>query len=128
MRACYETSCSYSAWTSGVTVYYGAPLVAPSVPPTFSVPLSKYIGNEYTVSWGASTGTVTAYELNMAYDQNFVGAQPAYSGTGRSVTQVGEEVISIWYRVRACNLTACSAYTAAKKISIKEPLEPTGNQ
>jgi hypothetical protein len=127
VRACYETSCSYSAWTQGVTVYFGAPPPTPGVPPSFTVPASRRIPLNYTVSWGAASGTVTRYELSMAYASNFAGESLVYSGTALSKSQLAAEEGELWYRVRACNGVSCSAYTAGKKITILPEL-PEGGQ
>lgn len=53
--------------------------IVPSVPPSISVPSSSITGS-YTISWGASTGTVTAYELYQATNAGFSGASKVYSG------------------------------------------------
>ncbi|MGH8238999.1 MAG: RHS repeat domain-containing protein, partial [Steroidobacteraceae bacterium] len=40
--------------------------IVPSVPPSITVPSTSITGS-YTISWGASTGTVTAYELSITH-------------------------------------------------------------
>jgi YD repeat-containing protein len=79
------------------------------VPASISVPSSSTSGS-YTISWGAATGTVTAYQLYEATSTSFSGQQLVYAGTGRSVALSGRGNGTYYYRVRACFDTECSAY------------------
>jgi hypothetical protein len=82
----------------------------PDIPPTISVPASSTTGN-YTISWGAATGSVTAYELYQATNSGFSGAVTVYNGTGTSAALSGRGNGTYYYRVRACNTeAACSEY------------------
>jgi hypothetical protein len=84
--------------------------IVPPVPPSISVPSSSITGS-YTISWGASTGTVTAYELYQATNASFSGASLAYSGATASAALTGRGNGTYYYRVRACNTNvACSGY------------------
>lgn len=86
--------------------------IVPSVPPSISVP-SVSITGSYTVGWGASTGTVTAYELYEATNASFSGQIKVYSGTATSSALSGRANGTYYYRVRACSTSAaCSGYRA----------------
>lgn len=81
----------------------------PGVPASITVPSSSSSGS-YTLSWGAATGTVTAYELYEATNPGFSGQALAYSGTALSAALSGRAVGTYYYRVRACLATECSDY------------------
>lgn len=91
-----------------VTTVENIPDVVPSAPASITVPTTST--GTHTISWGAATGTVTRYELQQDTNSGFTAPTLAYSGTALSnsvtVTQDG----TYYYRVRACNNTACSAY------------------
>jgi YD repeat-containing protein len=79
------------------------------VPASITVPLSSTSG-AYMISWGASTGTVTTYQLYEATNTSFSGQQLLQTGTGRSALIQGRGNGTYYYRVRACFDTECSAY------------------
>jgi len=79
------------------------------VPASIIVPSSSTSG-AYTISWGASTGTVTAYQLYEATNTSFTGQQLVHTGTGRSAAFSGRGNGTYYYRVRACFDTECSGY------------------
>lgn len=79
------------------------------IPASITVPSSSTSG-AYMISWGASTGTVTAYQLYEATNTSFSGQQLLQSGTGRSALITGRGNGIYYYRVRACFDTECSAY------------------
>lgn len=90
----------------------GNPIVVnltPGVPASIAVPATSSTG-AYTISWGTSTGTVTAYKLYEATNASFSGQVQAYSGTGTSKAISGKTNGSYYYRVRACNGSDCSGY------------------
>ena len=60
------------------------------------------------MTWGGSTGNVTAYEVLESLA--FGGESLVYSGTNQTLSRSGMADGVYWYRLRACNLTACSAY------------------
>ncbi|MCA0899162.1 FG-GAP-like repeat-containing protein [Microbulbifer agarilyticus] len=111
VRACNKvgsyTSCS--AYKTSGTFYVAHP---PSTPSSISgVPATDNNG-AFTVSWGASTGAVTKYEL---YQQKDGGSWSSiYSGTGLSKAVSGLGDGDYAFRVRACNTvgsyTTCSGY------------------
>jgi len=81
----------------------------PGTPASISVPSSSTTGS-YTISWGSATGTVTAYELYEATNSSFSGQAQVYSGTEASKAVSGKGIGTYYYRVRACNGSACSGY------------------
>ena len=103
VRACNDYGCSnYSSKTSGTTV--GA---APGVPSSITAPTTATENKDYTVSWGASSGSVKRYEL--------VGE---LSSTIATTTSSKRSAIrnkprgKYYYKVRACNDFGCSNYTS----------------
>lgn len=114
VRACNPGGCSgYLAGSNAAVV-----TLPPSTPSSITVPASSTTG-AYSISWASSTGTVTAYELYEATNASFTGATVAYSGTGTSVNLTGRTKATYYYRVRACNVGACSGYqTGANPISV----------
>jgi hypothetical protein len=108
VRACLMTT-ACSGYVTG-----GNPIVVtlqPSAPASISVPSGSITGG-YTISWGASSGNVTAYELQEATNSSFTGASLPYTGTGITTNISGKGNGSYYYRVRACNTAAaCSGYT-----------------
>jgi YD repeat-containing protein len=105
VRACNGSVCSgYRTGSNAVSV-----TLPPGVPASISVPSTSGTGN-YTIGWGTSTGNVTAYRLYEATSSNFSGQVQVYSGTGTSKPISGKTNGSYYYRVRACNGSACSGY------------------
>lgn len=96
-RACNGSGCG--SFTSTISVVVALP---PSVPGAMSIPSSSGTGS-YTVSWGAASGNVTAYELQEATTQTFTNATLIYSGSAQSFAVSGRGNGNYWYRVRACN-------------------------
>jgi hypothetical protein len=94
----------------------------PGQPTSISFPSTNSTGS-YTVSWGASTGTVTAYELYEALSIVGTGAVLIYSGTGTSALVSGKTDGAYWYRVRACNTSIdCSVYqTGGTSVTVRIP-------
>lgn len=81
----------------------------PGVPSSMTVPSGSTSGS-YTISWGAASGSVTAYQLYEATSTSFSGQQLVQAGTGRSAALSGRGNGTYYYRVRACFDTECSAY------------------
>lgn len=116
VRACNPAGCS--AYVSGTNATSVA--IPPSVPPSISIPTSSTTGG-YTISWGSSNGTVTAYELFEAVNGGPFGGT-LYSGTATTITLTGKGNGTYSYRVRACNGPACSSYrTGANSITVTLP-------
>ena len=105
VRACNGLACSgYAAGTYTITV-----TIPPSTPPSIDVPTGSQNGS-YTVSWSASSGNVTAYELYEATNSGFSGESLIYSGGGFGISLSGRGNGTYYYRVRACNGSVCSGY------------------
>lgn len=79
------------------------------VPASIAVPSSSTTG-AYTISWGAASGTVTAYELYEATNSGFSGQARVYSGTALSTSLTGRTNGTYYYRVRACFDSDCGGY------------------
>ena len=96
--------------------------IVPSVPSSISVPGSSITGS-YTVQWGGSTGTVTAYELQEATNASFSGQVRTYSVAATSTLISGQGNGAYYYRVRACSTSAaCSNYvTGANAVTVTLP-------
>lgn len=96
--------------------------IVPSVPASISIPSSSITGS-YTISWGAATGTVTAYELYQATNASFSGQSKVYSGSATSSALSGRGNGTYYYRVRACSTSAaCSGYrTGGNSITVTLP-------
>jgi YD repeat-containing protein len=105
VRACNVSQCSgYRTGSNSIVV-----TVPPSAPPSITVPTSSSNGT-FTISWGAATGTTTAYELYEATNSSFTGATRVYNSTGTSTSLTGRANGTYYYRVRACNGASCSGY------------------
>jgi YD repeat-containing protein len=101
---------------------------AAGVPASITVPSSSTSGS-YTISWGAATGTVTAYQLYQATSTSFSGQQLVYGGTGRSAALSGLSNGTYYYRVRACFDAECSAYrTGTNGVTVSPPSQPPAIQ
>lgn len=92
-----------------VAMVENVPDVPPSAPASLTVPASSNTGN-YTISWGAASGTLTRYELQEATTPDFSNAVLASSNTMLSWPATNKANGTYYYRVRACNGTACSPY------------------
>ena len=120
VRACNGSACgSYRTGGNSVTV-----TLPPSVPSSISVPSSSSTGS-YTISWGSSTGNVTAYRLYQATNSSFSGQTQIYSGTATSRAISGQGNGTYYYRVRACNGSSCSGYrTGSNSTTVTIPPSP----
>jgi hypothetical protein len=99
----YDPAGNRSQSTSGIV---------PPAPPSIVVPPSSITGS-YTISWGASTGAFTSYQLQQATDASFSGQLQVYTASTTSILLSGRGNGTYYYRVRACSTSAaCSVYTA----------------
>ncbi len=107
VRACSTVAACSAYRTGGNSITVTLP---PGTPASITVPAGSITGS-YTISWGTSTGNVTAYELQEATNASFTSPTLAYTGTGTSKAISGKGNGAYYYRVRACNTSAaCSAY------------------
>ncbi len=88
----------------------------PGVPPSISVSPTYTTSGNYTVSWGASSGTVTNYELQQQL--NFGGWGTTWSETGTSKGFTNKPSGDWTYRVRACNANGCSAWREEATVNV----------
>ena len=111
VRACIGASpCSEWSPTGSVRV-----LLAPGVPGAIQAPSTDTHG-AYTVSWGASTGTVDDYVLERRRGAgSWAGI---HEGSARRVSESGLGDGTYNYRVKACNDLSCSAWTAVKPVEV----------
>ncbi len=103
------TTYSLDAAGNRTAVSEGAP--PPGAPPLINAPQSNTSGS-YSVSWNASSGNVTAYELYESPNASFSPQTLSYTGTGITKPFTGKTTGSYRYRVRACNGGSCSGYIA----------------
>ncbi|MGJ8682188.1 hypothetical protein, partial [Paraglaciecola sp.] len=97
-----------------------------SVPPKPSVPgrpsAASYVpvNKAYSVSWSAASGTISKYELleNDAL---------VYSGAGRTKSRLHSNYGYKRYKVRACNVSGCSAYSSIRRIYAYTAPGPASN-
>lgn len=90
----------------------------PGVPSSIIVPASSSTG-AFTISWGAASGTVTAYKLFQATNPSFAGETSVYSGSALSVALSGRTTGTYYYRVQGCLDSSCGVYrTGANGVSV----------
>lgn len=85
---------------------------APSAPAELSHPATNSSGS-YSIAWGEAAGRTTSYELWQANDPSFSGATRIYSGIAFSHTVTGRIDGTYYYRVRACNGSACGPFRSS---------------
>jgi hypothetical protein len=107
VRACNGTACSGLVPGSNST----SVTLPPGAPASITVPAGSTTGS-YSISWGTASGTVTAYQLYEATNSSFSGESLIYSGTGSSTSVSGRSNGTHYYRVRACNGSACGNYAS----------------
>jgi YD repeat-containing protein len=84
---------------------------APSVPSALSNPATNASGT-YPVSWGEAAGHITSYELWEANNPSFSGETRVFNGLALGYTLTGRIDGTYYYRVRACNGSACGPHLA----------------
>lgn len=95
----------------------------PGAPASISVPSSSTTG-AYTISWGASTGSPTAYALYESTSSTFSSQTLVYTGTALSVAVSGRSNGTYYYRVRGCIDSACGAYrTGSNGVTVTLPAQ-----
>jgi predicted phage tail protein len=90
-------------------------LPVPAAPSQINVPTANDPGTgNFALSWTmpANPGTVTHYEVEESLISDFSTSKQVYSGTALNVNISYKIDAVYYYRVRACNTSLCSAYTA----------------
>ena len=91
---------------------------SPTIPASITVPTSGGAGS-FTISWGAASGTVTAYKLFQATNSGFSGETLVYNGTALSVALTGRTTGTYYYRVQGCLDVSCIGYrTGANGVTV----------
>lgn len=101
IQSCGNAGCSAYSGTRYVDV-----AITPGVPSSISVPTTN--SGNFTVNWGASTGSITKYDLDQSYNNGSYTNQ--YDGTSRSRSITVTSTGTYKYRVRACKTT--NSYTS----------------
>ncbi|HEV7775846.1 MAG TPA: hypothetical protein VGO76_03215 [Luteibacter sp.] len=99
VKGCNAIGCGIATQSAPVSVLH-----PPSGVAWTSVPVSS--SGSFSISWGASSGTVTAYTVERS--QNGGAYTVIYTGTALSLAQSFTTSGSFNYRITACNGTACS--------------------
>ena len=107
-QACNSAGCSGFTPDLVVTV-----LLPPGRPAGINVPPES--GPSYAVVWDVGLGTVDHYDLDEAPDE---GTWATTSVTGTSKSFVNRVYGTYSYRVRACNASGCSTYTAPLSVAV----------
>ncbi len=117
VRGCDGDNCGSLTPVHTVTV---AISVAPGVPGALVGPVSDDDGS-FLLSWGAASGTVTAYSLER---NSGAGWAAIYSGINLQHAETGLADGVYQYRVKACNNTLCSEWTATHSTTVILPPPP----
>ncbi|MDM3872574.1 hypothetical protein QSV34_14570, partial [Porticoccus sp. W117] len=131
VRACNSAgSCSGYSGTDSTQV-----AIAPGVPGTASISPSTSYNGSHTLTWGASSGSVTKYDV----DKRFNGGSwsNAYDGTATSRAFSGLATGTHQYAIRACRTTGsytnCSGWryssnaTVTAPAAVSQPNAPTND-
>lgn len=120
VRACNTvngyTSCSGWRYSPDVTV-----LKIPGVPGAISAPATDADGT-FSLSWGAASGTVSSYRLEQKINSGAWSQIQSSTARTASISVSGSG--TYYYRVRACNTSGCSGYTANAPVNVSIPLAP----
>ena len=99
-----------------------------SAPASISVPATSDSG-DYSISWGAATGTVLTYELYESTSAGFSTSARVHNAASRTATFSGKpNHVTYYYRVRACANGDCSGYTTGGNgvvVNIYPPVAPS---
>lgn len=82
----------------------------PSTVPSLSVPTTDDGYGDYTVTWARASGEVQWYVLEESFNAAN-GFQAIYRGEALNYTLNSKPDGEYYYRVKACNVDICSAYT-----------------
>ncbi|NKZ40253.1 fibronectin type III domain-containing protein, partial [Oleiagrimonas citrea] len=104
VRACNIGGCS--RWSS-----------LPPTVPSLTVPSTNHTGS-YTASWD-SVSSATSYTLQ---EEPSGGSwSTVYSGSGTSATLSGHANGTYYYRLQACDIDGCSAWSAVQSVDVSLP-------
>ena len=117
VRACIGAD-PCSDWSPAESVRV---LLTPGVPGAITGP-SEDTDGTYTLSWGASTGTVDDYELQRRKDSGSWAERQ--KGSARTVNEIDLSDGIYVYRVRACNALSCGGFTAEKEVDVDSGTTP----
>ena len=117
VQACNNTGGNSvcTAWATGGTLVVTLP---PTSAPSLTVPASSTTGS-YTVSWG-SVATATSYTLQMSSNGGSTWST-ATSGNVTSWAASGQGNGSYVYRVEACNVGGCGAWSSTGTMTVLLP-------
>lgn len=113
VRACNVAGCGGYSAVGSLQV-----TLPPANAPALTVPASNSTGS-YSVSWTA-VSAATAYQLEEQVNGGSWAQIQNTSATSRSIT--GKGAGSYAYRVRACNVAGCGAYSAVATVQVALPL------
>jgi YD repeat-containing protein len=119
VRSCSADECSAFTTTSSVVV-----IKTPGVPGSISGPSSSTTGS-YSLSWTASTGIVSSYQLQQQKDGGSFSTIQSSLGLSKSISGVSDGTYG--YRVRACNSLSCSGWTSTKSVLVLKTPSVPGN-
>ncbi len=111
-------TCENERGTTNQSASVSVNYTMPGVPGAISGPSSAGSG-QYTLSWGASTGDLTAYDLLERVNSGSWSV--VYTGTTRSRSFAKSSGANYEYRVRACNHGVCSNYSPTKTVNVPVP-------
>ncbi|MEA5668061.1 wall-associated protein [Stenotrophomonas sp. MH1] len=109
VKACNEGGCSGYSQNASVSV-----LLPPAAAPTLSVPATNSTG-AYNVSWTA-VGLATSYRLEESINGGAWALIHDEGATNRSLNS--KATASYRYRVKACNSSGCSGWSAEVMVSV----------
>ncbi|WP_129644675.1 Ig-like domain repeat protein [Peristeroidobacter agariperforans] len=119
VRACYASACG--GFAAGGPIGVTQP---PSTPPWINVPTTNTTGT-YTISWGASTGTVTSYLLDESTTPTFANYEQLHVSPATSITVSNRTNGTYYYRVRAANTSTVPAvwspYLYSPPVTVNAP-------
>jgi YD repeat-containing protein len=123
VRGCNGNSCSAFTIGSGITV-----TLPPGPPGAMSIPSSGTRNTNYTISWGAASGTIERYEVEQHSNASFTALVASWNATSTSSSVSAPAQGTFYFRVRSCNATGCSAFVhGSNGITINgPPATPTG--
>jgi hypothetical protein len=105
VRACNGSSCSSYATGSGITV-----TLPPGQPGAMTIPSSGTMNTNYTISWGAATGTISHYEVERHSNSSFTALVSTWNASSASSSVSAPAQGTFYFRVRTCNASGCSAF------------------